>query len=84
MVKRIIETKTKGGLILLGPGDVASAEGEVLAVGEGKFSAKGIRIPMTVKPGDKVMFGAGAGAHMEFNGEKVLMMHEADLLCVVE
>lgn len=84
LVKRIVETKTKGGLFLIGPGDDPSVRGEVLAVGQGKYSAKGVRIPMTVKPGDKVMFGSGAGAHMEYGGEKCLMMHEADLLCVVD
>lgn len=84
LVKKIVEERSAGGLYLVGPGDASSVHGEVMAVGEGKFSAKGVRLPMTVRPGDKVIFNAHTGAHMEFNGVKCLMMHEADLLCVVE
>jgi chaperonin GroES len=84
LVKREVAERTAGGLWLVGPGDEPSVTSHVVAVGAGKFSPKGVRIPMTVKPGDRVMHGAGAGVPMEYNGEKCLMMHEADLLCVVD
>jgi chaperonin GroES len=84
LVKRDVQEKTAGGLYLVGPGDDPSVSGVVVACGEGKYTTKGVRVPLTVKPGDKVMFGSLAGVPIEFNKEKCLMMHEADLLCVVE
>lgn len=63
--------------------------GEVVAVGPGKHRADPATgsewfCPMTVKTGDRVMFSHRAGMETEIEGQKLLVMHEADILCVME
>jgi chaperonin GroES len=85
LVKRVLEEKTKGGLILLDH-DRKKEEartGTVLARGPGKISPRGVVLPMQLEVGDQVMFGQFAGVPMEVHGEECLMMNEADILCVV-
>lgn len=58
-------------------------EGVVLSVGCGLRNMSGEIIPLIVKAGDKVVFGAGAGFEIDILNEKVLVMSEGDILGVI-
>lgn len=85
LVKRIEEMPmTKGGIYIPDTAKEKPIEGRVVAVGEGKLTEDGKRIPMTVKVGDRVLFGKYAGTEIKIEGEEHLMMREDDILAIVE
>jgi chaperonin GroES len=55
---------------------------EVVAVGPGRRSKSGARIPMDVKPGDSVFIGRWTGTEVEIDGETLLVIRESDILAV--
>lgn len=84
VVKRIqSEDKTKGGLIIPDSAKEKPAEGEVVAVGEGARKDSGELIPMSVKKGDRILFGKWSGTEVTLNGEELLIMKESDILGVI-
>ena len=84
VVKRIeSEDKTKGGLIIPDSAKEKPAEGEVIAVGEGARKDSGELIPMSVKAGDRILFGKWSGTEVTLNGEELLIMKESDILGVI-
>ncbi|WP_284163414.1 co-chaperone GroES [Frigidibacter sp. SD6-1] len=84
VVKRIqSEDKTKGGLIIPDSAKEKPAEGEVVAVGEGARKDSGELIPMSVKAGDRILFGKWSGTEVTLNGEELLIMKESDILGVI-
>lgn len=86
VIKRVEEQKeTAGGIILPGSAHEQQNEGEVVAVGPGKASDSGAIIAMTVKVGDKVMFGQYSGQEVkDDNGEPLMIMREDDIIAIVE
>ncbi len=85
LVRRIeSEEKTKGGLIIPDTAKEKPAEGEIIAVGEGARKDSGELIPMSVKPGDRVLFGKWSGTEVTIDGEELLIMKESDILGIVE
>ncbi|HJZ57127.1 MAG TPA: co-chaperone GroES [Gemmataceae bacterium] len=80
------EEKTAGGILLPDTAKNKPQRGEVVAVGPGKIKPDGTRTTMQLKAGDKVLFAAWAGD--EFQDRKrvdeILVMHETDVLCVIE
>ena len=86
VIRRVEEKKeTAGGIILPGSAQEQQNEGEVVAVGPGKASDSGALIPMTVKVGDKVMFGQYSGQEVkDENAETLLVMREDDIIAIVE
>lgn len=74
------EEKTAGGLIIPDSAKEKPAEGEIISVGEGARKDSGELIPMTVKVGDKVLFGKWNGQEVTIDGEDLLMMKESDIL----
>jgi chaperonin GroES len=60
------------------------AQGEVLAVGKGGMLKGGKIVPPDVKPGDWILFGKYAGTEIKLEGEELLMMHEMDMIAVLE
>ena len=70
VVRRIEgEEKTKGGLIIPDTAKEKPSEGEVIAVGEGARKDSGELIPMTVKAGDRILFGKWSGTEVKLDGE---------------
>lgn len=59
-------------------------QGKVLAIGPGKMSKKGERIPMSVKVGDVVLFKKFGPDEIEMDGNKYLMGDEDDILAIIE
>ena len=78
------EEKTSGGIIIPDTAKEKPQEGKVVAVGPGKTGEKGERIPMTVKAGDRILFGKYAGNEINIDGVEHLIMHEDDILGIVE
>ena len=81
VIKRLEETtKTAGGIIIPDTAKEKPSEGIVEAVGNGLHTEDGKIIPMSVKPGDKVLFGKWTGTEIKIDGEDLLIMKESDVL----
>ena len=78
------EEKTKGGIIIPDTAKEKPSEGKVVAAGNGKLSEEGKRITLDVKKGDRILFGKYSGAEVKIEGEEYLIMHEDDVLGVIE
>jgi chaperonin GroES len=72
------ETKTASGIIIPDTAKEKPQEGNVVAVGPGKTEE-----PMTVKLGDKVLYGKYAGTELKLNGKDYLIMRESDIFAIV-
>jgi chaperonin GroES len=72
------EEKTKGGIIIPDNAKEKPQSGKVLAVGNGKKDE-----PMTVKTGDKVLYGKYSGTEISVAGENVLIMKESDIFAII-
>jgi len=77
------EERTKGGIILPDTAKEKPVVGEVVAVGPGKVSDEGKKVPMEVKVGDKVLYGKYSGTEVTYEGEEFLIMREADIFAIV-
>jgi chaperonin GroES len=77
------EEKTKGGIILPDTAKEKPVVGEVVAVGPGKVTDDGKKVPMEVKVGDKVLYGKYSGTEVTVEGEEYLIMREADVFAIV-
>ena len=78
------EEMTAGGIILPETAKEKPQEGHVLAAGPGDRDDKGVRVPMDVKVGDKVLFAKYSGTEVKMDGKKLLIMRESDVLAIVE
>ena len=84
LVRRIeSDEKTSGGLIIPDNAREKPQEGEVVSVGSGATDDKGARIAMTVKAGDRILFGKWSGSEVKLDGEDLLIMKESDVLGVM-
>ncbi|HSQ83618.1 MAG TPA: co-chaperone GroES [Desulfobacterales bacterium] len=85
LVKRVEEeTKTKGGIIIPDTAKEKPAEGKIVAVGVGALNNDGVRVPLEVKVGDRILFGKYGGQEIKVEGEEYLIMSEQEVLCVIE
>ncbi len=85
LVKRVEEKEvTKGGIIIPDTAKEKPAEGKVVAIGNGKLGEDGKRIPLTLKVGDRILFGKYGGAEISLDGEEYLIMNEGEVLGVIE
>lgn len=85
LVKRVDEeNKTAGGIIIPDTAKEKPSEGIIEAVGNGFRAEDGKILPMTVKAGDRVLFGKWAGTEIKLNGETRLIIKESDILAIIE
>jgi chaperonin GroES len=77
------ETTTASGLVIPDTAKEKPQEGEVLAVGEGRFDDQGNRVPVDVKVGDKVIYSKYGGTEVKYGGEDYLVLSSRDILAVV-
>jgi chaperonin GroES len=83
LVRRLEEKETvKGGIIIPDSAREKPQEGEVVAVGAGRIE-KGTRIPLDVKPGDKILFGKYSGNDIKIDGEEFMIMKEDEILAKI-
>ncbi|HPU35871.1 MAG TPA: co-chaperone GroES, partial [Bacillota bacterium] len=78
------EERTKGGIVLPDTAKEKPQEGEVIAVGSGKLLDNGQRVPIDLKPGDKILFSKYAGNEVKIDDVEYLIMRESDILGVIE
>ncbi len=84
IVKRIEEnTTTSGGIIIPDSAKEKPQEGEIIAVGEGKYKEDGTRQTLDVKEGDRVLFGKYSGSEITLDNEEFLMMREDEILGII-
>ena len=58
-------------------------EGKVIAVGTGKVTDEGKKIPLDVKAGDRILFGKYSGSEVKIDDEEYLIMKEEDVLGIL-
>ncbi|MFQ5708174.1 MAG: co-chaperone GroES [bacterium] len=78
-----LEEKKAGGIIIPDTAKEKPQEGEIVAVGPGKFSDSGTKVEMEVKTGDHVLYGKYSGTEVTIDGEEYLIMRESDILAIV-
>jgi len=74
------EEITKGGIVLPDTVKEKPQEGKVLAVGPGKMTDDGKRIPLDVKAGDTVIYAKYGGTEIKENDEELIILRESDIL----
>lgn len=86
LVRRIPKERTSGGGIVLPDNATEKPNfGEVLEVGPGKADKHGkIHQPLSVKKGDKILFGKYAGTEIKVHDEDLIVMREDDVLGIIE
>ena len=85
IVKRVDEEEvTKGGIIIPDTAKEKPIEGKIVAVGKGKVTEDGKKLPLEVKKGDRILFGKYAGTEIQIDGEENLIMREDDIVAVKE
>ena len=77
------EEKTASGIILPDTAKEKPQMGEILAVRPGKSSDSGSLIKMTVKKGDKILYGKYSGTEITVGNDEVLIMRESDILAIL-
>jgi chaperonin GroES len=74
------EEKTKSGIYLPDTAKEKPQEGEIIAVGPGKYDETGKRIPMDLKVGDRVIYAKYGGTEIKVDDEELMILRESDIL----
>lgn len=77
------EARTAGGIIIPETAKEKPLEGVVRAVGDGKLSDSGERLALTVKEGDRVLFGKYSGTEVNIGGVEQLILREDEVLAII-
>jgi chaperonin GroES len=79
------EQTTASGLVIPDTAKEKPQEGEVIAVGPGRFDDEGEkRIPLDVSVGDTVLYSKYGGTEVKYSGEEYLILSARDVLAVIE
>jgi chaperonin GroES len=84
VVKPVEEQEVKQGSIIIP--DTAKEkpmQGTIVAVGPGKISDNGSKIEMSVKVGDKVLYGKYSGTEVTIDKDDYLIMRESDIFAII-
>ncbi|PYM30291.1 MAG: co-chaperone GroES [Candidatus Rokuibacteriota bacterium] len=85
LVERLEEKEVKkGGIIIPDTAKEKPQEAKVIAVGNGKVTDEGKKIPLDVKAGDKILFGKYSGSEVKLDDKEYLIMREEDVLAILE
>ena len=76
------EQTTASGLVIPDTAKEKPQEGEVLAVGPGRFE-DGQRLPLDIKVGDKVIYSKYGGTEVKYDGQEYLLLSARDVLAIV-
>lgn len=74
------EDVTKGGIVLPDTVKEKPQEGKVLAVGPGRMTEEGKRIPLDIKVGDVVIYAKYGGTEIKEDGDELIILRESDIL----
>jgi chaperonin GroES len=78
------EEKTKSGILLPDAAKEKPTKGKVIAVGPGKLDDNGKAMEIGLRVGDTVYYGKYSGTEVEVDGQKLVILREADVLGVLE
>jgi chaperonin GroES len=84
-VKALEETEQmRGGLYIPDTAKEKPQQGEIIAVGPGKMTDDGKRVPNELKAGDRVLYGKYSGTEVTVGDEQYLILRESDVLAVIK
>ena len=84
LVRRLAEQEDKhGSIIIPDSAKEKPQEGKVVAVGTGRVTEDGKKLPLALKEGDRILFGKYSGSEVKLDGQEYLIMKEEDVLGVV-
>ena len=85
LIKRLEDAgeEIRGGIVIPDTAKEKPQEGEVVAVGEGKVLEGGETVKMSVKEGDRILFGKYSGTEVKLDDEEYLIMHEDEILGIL-
>ena len=79
------EQTTASGLVIPDTAKEKPQEGQVIAVGPGRFDDEGEkRIPLDVNVGDTVLYSKYGGTEVKYSGEEFLILSARDVLAIIE
>ncbi|MFT6973056.1 MAG: chaperonin GroES [Pontimonas sp.] len=78
------EQTTASGLVIPDTAKEKPQEGEVVAVGPGRFDDNGNRVPMDVAVGNVVLYSKYGGTEVKFGSDEYLVLSARDVLAIVE
>jgi chaperonin GroES len=85
IVQRLDEGEQQiGGIIIPDSAKEKPQQGKVLAVGDGRITDEGKRIPLDVVPGNLILFGKYSGQEIKLDGEEYLIVKEDEVLAVID
>ena len=82
-IKEEVE-QTAGSFLLTSASKEKSQTGVVIAVGEGRVLENGTKLPVEVAVNQTVMFEKYAGQEVKYDGKELLIVHEKDIIAIVE
>ena len=77
------EEITKGGIVLPDTVRKKPQEGEVVAVGPGRTTDEGKKIPIGLKEGDIIIYAKYGGTELKEDGEDFLLLSERDIIAKI-
>ena len=84
LVKQLeAKEQTEGGIVIPDTVKEKPQEGEIIAAGEGKKNSDGKLVPLSLKVGDKVLYGKYSGTEVVIDGEDYLIIREDDVLGII-
>ena len=84
LVRRLEDNETmRNGIIIPDSAKEKPQQAEVVAVGKGKLNDDGELVPMTVKSGDRILFGKYSGSDIKLEGDEYLILREDEILGVI-
>ena len=85
LVRREEEKEAKkGGIIIPDSAKEKPQEGTVIAVGNGRVTDDGKKVPLDVRAHDRILFGKYSGSEVQVDDEEYLIMKEEDVLAIIE
>jgi len=85
IVQRLDEGEQQiGGIIIPDSAKEKPQQGKVLAVGDGRMTDEGKRVPLDVRPGNLILFGKYSGQEIKLDGTEYLIVKEDEVLAVID
>ena len=85
LVKRVEEEEVgRGGIIIPDTAKEKPQKGKVIAVGTGKVTEDGKRVPLDVKAGDRILFGKYSGSEVKIDDDEYVIMREEDVFAILD
>jgi chaperonin GroES len=85
LVKRVeSESRSAGGLYIPESAKEKPQQAEVIAIGNGRVGKDNSLVPLTVKTGDRILFGKYVGDEVKLDGVEHIILRENDILAIIE